>query len=153
MHPSRTGKQMLDLLDEMDQLLNTQHSFLLGKWLKDARAFGKTNAEKKYYEENARVIITTWGRKGQSLNDYASRNWAGLTKTYYRERWKMFIEQVTNAVKNNTAFDENKFHEKVTSFEITGLRKQICIALLQKEIQLLIAGKLVRKYKHLLKYQ
>lgn len=150
---SETGKQMLSVLDDMDQLLATQHSFLLGKWLKDAKSFGRTAAEKKYYEENARVIITTWGRKGQELNDYASRNWAGLTKTYYRERWKMFIDQVINAAKNSTAFDEKKFHEKVTSFEINWTKKTDTYSSVPTGNTIIIADKLIKKYKHQLEYQ
>jgi len=148
---SGIGKEMLGVLDDMDQLLNTQHCFLLGKWLKDARAFGKTSAEKRYYEENARVIITTWGRKGQELNDYASRNWAGLTKTYYRERWKMFIDQVINAVKSNRPFDEKGFHEKVTSFEVNWTKKTHGYSSVTTGNTAAIASKLVKKYKHALK--
>ena len=39
-----------------------------------------TEEEKKYYEENARCILTIWGQKDTQLNDYANRGWAGLTK-------------------------------------------------------------------------
>ncbi|MCS2207905.1 alpha-N-acetylglucosaminidase C-terminal domain-containing protein [Bacteroides thetaiotaomicron] len=48
---------------------------------------------KKYYEENARCILTVWGQKGNGLNDYANRGWGGLTNVYYRERWKALLQQ------------------------------------------------------------
>lgn len=146
----RTGKQMLGLLDDMDELLRTHPSFLLGKWIKDAGALGKTTAEKKYYEENARVIITTWGTKGQSLNDYASRNWADLTRTYYRERWRIFIESVISAVKKNKEFDEAAFREEVTSFEIGWTKKPDTYSAVPKGNARVIARRLVSKYRNLI---
>ncbi|MCS2399779.1 alpha-N-acetylglucosaminidase C-terminal domain-containing protein [Bacteroides thetaiotaomicron] len=39
----------------------------IGKWIDDARSFGKTEAEKEYYEENARCILTVWGTKGNPV--------------------------------------------------------------------------------------
>jgi len=38
---------MLDLLLEMDSLLGTNEDFLLGRWLKDARAWGKNQQVNK----------------------------------------------------------------------------------------------------------
>ncbi|QLC65970.1 alpha-N-acetylglucosaminidase [Flavobacterium sp. LPB0248] len=111
------GKAMVALFDDLDKLLATQSSFLVGKWLDDAKAFGENEEEKKYYNHNARNIITTWGDKDQSLNDYANRSWAGLTKSYYKKRWEMFINDITQAVENNKPFDEKVFHNKVTQFE------------------------------------
>jgi alpha-N-acetylglucosaminidase len=112
------GKSMIEILDDIDFLLSTQSSFLLGKWLSDAEKMAATAVERKYYEENARNIITTWGTKAQSLNDYGNRTWAGLTKTYYRKRWEMFIHEVISSVEKNKDFDEKTFLEKVTQFEL-----------------------------------
>ena len=41
--------------------------------LEQARAMGYDDAEKDYYELNARTLLTTWGNKGGILNDYANR--------------------------------------------------------------------------------
>lgn len=111
------GQRMLVLLDELDTLLGTQSSFLLGKWLQDAKDFGANKEEKRYYEHDARNIITTWSTKNQSLNNYANRSWAGMMKTYYKERWKMFIDDAITSIEEKREFDEKKFHEKVTDFE------------------------------------
>ena len=45
---------MKQLLRDVDTLLSTQSSFLLGKWIEDARSLGTDGASKNYYEENAR---------------------------------------------------------------------------------------------------
>lgn len=111
------GKKMLELLDDLDTLLATQSSFLIGEWLENAKAFGVNEEEQRYYEHNARNIITTWGTAAQSLNDYGNRNWAGLTKGFYKKRWELFIHDVILAVENNQPFDEKAFHKKVTQFE------------------------------------
>lgn len=112
------GKEMMAILNDIDTLLSTNTAFLLGKWIQDARAFGKTPAEKNYYEADAKRILTTWGKgdDARELNEYANRSWAGLMKTYYDARWKMFIKDVIDAVKNNQPFDDKKFLKKVTDF-------------------------------------
>lgn len=113
----RNGDAMLELLDDTDQLLSTNRDFLLGKWIGDARKIGVNEREKNYYEQDARKIITVWGKPGSYLTDYANRSWAGLVKTYYRERWKMFIDEVELSLKNKITFDETDFVKKLTAFE------------------------------------
>ncbi|GAA3580540.1 alpha-N-acetylglucosaminidase [Snuella lapsa] len=112
-----SGEKMLVLFDDLDKLLATQSSFLIGKWLEDAKAFGANEKEQKYYEHNARNIVTTWGTASQSLNDYANRSWAGLTKNFYKKRWQMFVDRVIKAVESNEVFNEEAFYDKVTQFE------------------------------------
>ncbi len=113
----QTGMQMIELLNDLDMLLASEPAFLTGKWIASARNFGTGENEKNYYEKNARTLITTWGDQDQSLNDYANRSWAGLTKDYYLPRWQMFIEDALHSLENKTIFDEKAFHEKVTAFE------------------------------------
>ena len=40
---------------------------------------------------------------GGGLRDYSNRQWAGLTKDYYYPRWQKWINDVKEAMKNNTA--------------------------------------------------
>ena len=82
----------------------------------------------------------------------SSQKWAGLTKIYYRKLWQMFIDQVVNSVKNKTMFDEKKFHEKVTSFEINWIKRTDTYSSVAKGNTVVIADKLVKKYNHLFKY-
>ncbi len=111
------GKEMLDVMNDMDTLLSTHFSFLLGNWIESAKAIGITESEKNYYEADAKRIITTWGEKGRGLNEYANRSWSGLIKSYYAARWKLFIKDVITAVKNDQAFDEKAFLKEVVDFE------------------------------------
>lgn len=143
------GNEMLVLLEEMDELLSTNTSFLLGKWLSDAKKMGINKEEKKYFEQNARNIITTWGTKAQSLNDYGNRSWSGLMKGYYKKRWKMFIEDVTGATERQQAFDEEAFLKKVTQFEWDWVlqNEEYSDTVTASSTAIATAQKLMKKYR------
>jgi alpha-N-acetylglucosaminidase len=112
------GAKMREILADVDRLLSTHPDFLLGKWLQDAASFGNSPLEKKYYNRDARRLLTTWGNKANSsLIDYASRDWAGLIKTYYARRWELFIATVIQSVKNHTDLDEKVFDRRIRDFE------------------------------------
>src|SRR5699024_475647 len=51
------SQMFLNLLKDMDRLLASNKYFLLGKWIDDARRWGRTEDERRYYEWNARTII------------------------------------------------------------------------------------------------
>jgi alpha-N-acetylglucosaminidase len=114
---TRKGDEMVALMNDMDSLLGSNKNSLVGNWISKAMALGTTPAEKKYFEQDAKKIVTVWGEKGRHLVDYANRSWAGLTKTYYGERWRMFVQQVIADVKNNRPFDEKQFSRRVEDFE------------------------------------
>lgn len=111
------GLEMIGILSDMDRLLSTHSTFLFGRWVQNAAAFGNNIQEKEYYKKNARTLLTTWGEKGQSLNDYANRSWAGLTNGYYRPRWEAFIQEVYHAMKTNKEFDQKAFNNKMIDLE------------------------------------
>jgi len=113
----RSGDAMLALLNDMDRLLATNQNCLLGDWIETARKLGVNEKEKNYYEEDARKIITVWGEPGRHLTDYANRSLAGLTKTYYRGRWKLFVDDVEKSLQDSRAFNDSAFAEKLTAFE------------------------------------
>ncbi len=72
------------------RLTGTRHEFLLGPWIRDARAWGATPEEADYYEADARRIVTEWGG---GLRDYARREWNGLLRDYYYPRWWRWANQ------------------------------------------------------------
>lgn len=111
------GDEMISLMKDIDTILGSNKNSLVGAWIESARSMAATSAEKKYFEQNARKILTVWGEKGGHLVDYANRSWAGLTKTYYGERWKMFVNDVIEAVQSNKTFDDKQFSERVKDFE------------------------------------
>lgn len=108
---------MKQLLEDVDALLSTENAFLVGKWIAAARSIGDTEADKDYFESNARNLITTWGDDDGILTEYGSRNWAGLTETYYAYRWKEFFKEVNAAVEANIPFDEKAYHERMCKYE------------------------------------
>lgn len=110
------SSQMIDLMKDIDDLLASNHNFLVGKWISDARAMTTDNSEQSYYEKDARKIITVWGEKGRDLNDYANRSIAGLMKDYYAERWKIFLDGAINSIKENRIFDEKAIMEEVNEY-------------------------------------
>lgn len=115
----KIGNEMLCLLEEMDRMLSCHPTFSLSNWISSAESFGIDQESKQYYAENARNLISTWGDKNRSLNDYANRCLSGFVSSYYAKRWKMFIADVTEAVARHHKFDEQLFLEKVTDFECT----------------------------------
>ena len=54
----------------------------------------QTDEEKRLYEWNARVQITTWGNRtcadDGGLRDYAHKEWNGILKDFYYKRWSEY---------------------------------------------------------------
>lgn len=138
--------QMDALLIDTDRLLSCETNFSIGKWIDDARSFGKTEAEKEYYEENARCILTVWGQKATQLNDYANRGWGGLTYSYYRERWKRFTTEVITASSSGQKFDEKQFYQSITDFEYEWTLSKEHHPIISGENPILLAKTLSEKY-------
>ena len=86
--------RFLELATDLDSLLGTRREFLLGNWLEDAKKWGKTAAERRQYERNARLQVTVWGPRNPEaiLFDYSNRQWGGLIRDYYIPRWKVFLD-------------------------------------------------------------
>lgn len=95
------GKQVCGLIEDLDQLLSTHPAFMLGTWTGDARraaaeARHANPMDEQWMEENARMLITTWGNEKPAnaggLHDYSNRCWAGLLRTFYLPRWQKFFD-------------------------------------------------------------
>jgi alpha-N-acetylglucosaminidase len=88
----------LRLMDMQDQLLATNRFFLVGAWLADVRPWASNLTEFARLEYDARSILTTWGDRKASedgeLHDYGNKDWAGLTRDYYRARWQTYFESL-----------------------------------------------------------
>ena len=114
---TRNSREFMELIDDMDELMGTHEAFLLGKWLEDARSWGKTASEKQLYEKNARDQITLWGGKDAVLHDYASKQWSGLFKGFYKGRWQLFIDEVYDCIKTGRKYDHTASDDRVRSWE------------------------------------
>lgn len=149
--------RMIGIINDVDEMVATQPYFLVGKWINDARQWGTSDYEKRYYEKNARNLITTWGDKNQLLNDYASRTWAGLTKTFYGKRWSMFFHAVNHALDEGKTFDEDQYSvylDAVTTYEKYWWEQ--CLGHFNAEPvgnSKIIAGRLVGKYGKMIEMQ
>ena len=120
-----TEQLMTSILADMDPLLATESAFLVGRWIRDARAIGNTDEDKDYFESNARNLITTWGEEDALLNEYGSRGWAGLTATYYAYRWKAFFRAVNESIEAGVAFDEKAYHDSICVYEGQWWRERL----------------------------
>lgn len=95
---TKASDAFLGLIDKVEEVLGTREEFLLGTWVNEAKALAE-NADEftaDLYEFNAKSLVTTWGAYPQceagGLKDYSNRQWAGLTKDFYKQRWSMWIE-------------------------------------------------------------
>lgn len=111
------GDRMKHTLLSLDSLLSAHQFFSFDNWVCRAEKFASDNTEKEYYRRNACTLLTTWGESPQSLNDYASRTWAGLITSYYFPRWEMFIDDVISSVVDGKQFDQKAFNAKCYEFE------------------------------------
>ncbi|TRX49684.1 alpha-N-acetylglucosaminidase [Fulvivirga sp. M361] len=102
--------RFLEMLDDQDRLLGTESSFLLGKWLDDARNIAPNEEQRRQNESNARMLITTWTKERSGLGDYAWREWNGLLKTYYKPRWEMFINELRRRLQGAPAQEIDFFN-------------------------------------------
>jgi alpha-N-acetylglucosaminidase len=107
----------ISLCDDVDTLVSTQNDLLLGNWVKQARDFGSTDAEKNFYEKDARVLITTWGGEANVNTDYAAKDWSGLISTYYKGRWQLFFNFLEKTIKDGSVPDMKSFDKQRTTFE------------------------------------
>lgn len=90
----RVSDHYLELISLSDDILGSSEEFMLGTWINDARTMldDADDWTQDLFEFNARALVTTWGgQRSSSLKDYSNRKWAGLTETFYKERWAMWI--------------------------------------------------------------
>ncbi len=113
------GSTLIDILTDLDTLLATDTNFLLGNWLEDARQSAPDGASQDVLdliEFNARNQITMWG-PDENIEDYAGKEWAGCVGTYYIQRWKIFIEEVSASIQEKKPFNTTAYSNKRFQFE------------------------------------
>lgn len=111
------GAKMLRLIQDLDRLTRTRKDYMLGPWVENARSWGDTEEEKRYYEWNAKNLLTLWGPAQSGCYQYAQRQWSGLLKGYYDKRWEKAIEALRDAVKDGKALDEAEFMKGLREWE------------------------------------
>jgi alpha-N-acetylglucosaminidase len=100
-------QRWLHLMDLQDELLASNRFFLVGTWLKFVAPWASTPEEAARLNYDARSILTTWGDRkaseGADLHDYGNKDWAGLTRDYYRVRWQTFFERLDAELRTGIA--------------------------------------------------
>jgi len=98
-------------LRDLDALLATHRGFLLGAWVADALALGASagasQADLDLLEWNAKSQVSVWhpGQYGappnpaNGLDDYANKQWQGLTVDYHLQRYLAFGEVQAAAIR------------------------------------------------------
>jgi alpha-N-acetylglucosaminidase len=103
LHFEALTQRWLRLMDLQEQLLATDHSFLVGTWLACVQPWASTPLERARLNYDARSILTTWGDRqasdGANLHDYGNRDWAGLTRDYYRVRWALYFRSLDDELR------------------------------------------------------
>lgn len=98
------SEKQLDLLLDLDSLTSYRSEMCLSRWICDAQKLATDDEERKYFDMNARTLITLWGDVNAStsaLYDYSWREWSGLIKEYYYVRWSMFYKEVIEHMENH----------------------------------------------------
>jgi len=97
----------LALMDLQDELLATDRFFLLGDWLAQVQPWASSPGERARLEFDARSLLTIWGDRQASdqgaLHDYGNRDWAGLTRGYYRMRWRRYFDALDESLRTGAA--------------------------------------------------
>lgn len=123
------GNNMLSFLKGLDAVLNTDENFTFEKWLKSAKAWGKITGALDAMAFDARSQVTVWGIQSD-LDDYAAKAWSGLVKSYYGERWQIFVDALVDAKKQKTDLDEAAVQKRIRDFEVSwqyrGYRQETC---------------------------
>ena len=118
------GNELLSLFDIQSAIVSTRKDMLLGVWLEKAKRHGKNDAERAYFEWNARTQITLWAsREGaDQLRDYSAREWQGLLEDFYKPRWEVFISRLQISLLTGRPLENiNNYDEEVP---FTYLKKE-----------------------------
>jgi alpha-N-acetylglucosaminidase len=62
-------------------------------------------ASYRYYHQ-----ITLWGPFGE-INDYAKKEYGGLVRGYYKERWALLLQQATTTIAAGGIWDQAAYCE------------------------------------------
>ena len=111
---SAKGQKLLTFIETIDLVLSTNEHFSFSKWLKDAQQWA--GDDEKLFSFNARGQVTVWLWEVPLLDDYSARAWSGLTGSYYRQRWSIFVDGLKNATKTGS-LNETALSVEIRAFE------------------------------------
>jgi alpha-N-acetylglucosaminidase len=140
---AKASSEYLDGVRDIDRLIATRREYRLSNWINAARAWGKTDAEKRLYEQNARMQLTVWG--GPDLHDYAYKDWTGLITDFHIPRARLFLDKLASSDPDKP-FDP-KWKEIIADWELGWCKSTTPIKELAGGDSVAIARKLFANYR------
>mmetsp|Transcript_30513 Transcript_30513/g.34682 ORF Transcript_30513/g.34682 Transcript_30513/m.34682 type:complete len:769 (-) Transcript_30513:141-2447(-) len=137
--------KMLGLLTDLDEILSSHETFLLGKWMQDAERWAQDKDELEKLRTNAKYINTLWDPAGV-VKDYAAKQWAGLVSDYYLPRWEIFFDQVLNDLQNHKEVRLGKLDRRLEESDRRWIRSSKHYSSEPQGDSLAIARRLLQKY-------
>lgn len=114
---AEAGRRLMELVGEIDELLATRRELLLGRWLADATRWATNDAERRLYQWNARNQITLWGPADSVLHEYAQKQWSGMMRGFYGQRWRLFLDRLDASLASGKPFDPQQFERQMQQWE------------------------------------
>jgi len=141
-------KDLLKLLDDLEDLTSCNSNFMLGTWLEDAKSWGNGNQEEmNYYDRNARTIVTIWQPwENGALRDYAGKDWSGLFKDYYKPRWELFANMLGKSLKTKTPFVRKDFDKAVRHIDYQWTLKNNVYPTEPERDAVIVAKRVIKEY-------
>ncbi|CAG0925024.1 unnamed protein product [Notodromas monacha] len=102
------GGLLMDTLVDLDNLLGTHKSFLLGQWLQGAQRSAFDPKDEENLRFNAMNQITWWGPNAEIL-DYAFKQWSGVISDYVLPRWSAFIQYLVTSIVTQHKYSQAEF--------------------------------------------
>lgn len=101
------ARMQIAAMRDLDALLSHRSELTLARWITDAHRLARNDAQKKYFDRCARMLLTIWGDFDADavLYDYAWREWNGLIAEYYIPRWERFYEMLEQSVRDKTPLE------------------------------------------------
>lgn len=142
---SEASQAFLALIGDLDDLLATREEFLLGPWLEDAKRWGDSDAERARCEWNARRVLTLWGDTA-ALNDYARKQWSGMLRVYYAERWKRYLDAARAALRRGEPAGQGGFNPELLAWTKQWSERRETYPTLPRGDSVAVARRLWAKY-------
>ena len=108
------SQELLTILDDYDALLSTDVNFMLGRWQSWARGWADAGADdvRSNLDYNALNQLTLWGPTGQ-INDYAKKEWGGLVRAYYKQRYQLLFTMAEESLTKGYAWEQGLYTSRL----------------------------------------
>lgn len=122
----RFANQMIQICRDIDEILATNKSFMIGTRLEGAKGRGVTQSDRDFYEQVERTFLTYWvldNPDQTSLTDYCNRHLSGLMTDYYGMRWEVFADYLDDALEQG--LDASQFESQMSGAIRSEIRERV----------------------------